>query len=204
MHYQLHIAPDVEKSSTQQLISNFKQLNVEAQADKTGAVPSGVAQLINEQDQLLQLQHKFIGAGQLPDNSLGLSLIETIRVLYSTNQEPLVNMLKDMFKLTEMRLAYVYIPVLVEREDWTTLQQKSGQFASVLGGFEFIIEALVDAKATQQAIRYIDLLPKNGRTLDWLVSLGLDLEGLRTLRASVAANPASTAVIDKIIAEMTR
>lgn len=197
--YQLQVAND----SANQVVSNFKQLTKDASNDKNGIVASGYGQFISEHDMLMQIQQKYIISGQLPDDSLGLSLVETIRVLYSTGQDPLVNVLKDVFKLTDRRLSYIHIQVLVGREDWSGLQAKSTQYAKVMGGYEFIIEALVEAKATQQAIRYIDLLPKSPQILDWLCRLGLDVEGLRQLRA-MCSNQQQQAVIDKLIQEMTR
>jgi hypothetical protein len=79
------------------------------------------------------------------------------------------------------------------------------QFVNVLnGGYQYIIEALVDAKSTQQAIRYIDLLPKTPQQLEWLCSLGLDVEGLKQLKTICGGNQQQQQVIDKLIQEMSR
>jgi len=166
---------------------------------------SGFGQLITEHDMLMQIQHKYITSGQLPDDSLGLSLVETIRALYRSKQEPLVNMLKEVFKIADQRLAYIHIDALIDAEDWSTLGSKSMQFVNVLnGGYQYIIEALVDAKSTQQAIRYIDLLPKTPQQLEWLCSLGLDVEGLKQLKTICGGNQQQQQVIDKLIQEMSR
>jgi hypothetical protein len=198
---QLHSTTD----SPKQLFSNFSQLSKDVQDDKLGIMASGFGQLITEHDMLMQIQHKYITSGQLPDDSLGLSLVETIRALYRSKQEPLVNMLKEVFKIADQRLAYIHIDALIDAEDWSTLGSKSMQFVNVLnGGYQYIIEALVDAKSTQQAIRYIDLLPKTPQQLEWLCSLGLDVEGLKQLKTICGGNQQQQQVIDKLIQEMSR
>lgn len=135
---------------------------------------SGLMPIIEEYALLFQNQQRYHSEDIMREDEVGMSVIDTIKVLLHSGKDSRAKLLKQEFKISDQQFAYITIQVYVQKHDLSALHLRATELAKMIpNGFEYIVDELIDHNQIQEAKKYIMLLGKYTRQLEYLCDLQL-------------------------------
>ncbi len=169
-------------------------------------------QALEEQIELLKQERKW--EDEIRDSSfVDLSVSQLIENYVMHSQLLYASKIKQAFKVPEKRYWHVEVRTLAKRGVWQELANRIANKKVPPIGYEPFIEACVENKAPQEAVRYIQQLSDPHEQMEWLVNISMwreaadiafkekDADALSLIRAR-CRNPALVAGIDKMLAQL--
>lgn len=162
-----------------------------------------------------KMQRKLLGVQQLCELELrssfvDLSLNATLEKLIRLGETDRADDYKRSFGVPEKRYWHLQVRTLADVGDWAGLEALGSRRSNPIG-VEPFIEACVEKKATQEAIKYIKKLSSANTKMEWFCSIQCyaeaaevandekDLDALRYIASRAKSKPTVRARIDRMI-----
>jgi hypothetical protein len=152
----------------------------------------------------------------------GMTLVGTLKALIINRQDAKAEKLKSKYNVPEKKYWHLKLQALCEVGDWDAVDKlggvgphKKGLFSrSPIGWAPFVTE-LVKRQRSDQAKKYIRMLPDHGEQVEWFVKiddfqdavdLALAEESVELLQAirSYSSNPQTVEIIERHIARLSK